>query len=250
VPNGQIDRYKARLVAKGFSQQYGVDYDETFAPVVRMESLCILLAIVAAEDLEIHQMDVVTAYLAGELEEEIYMALPHGLRGTESKVCRVRKGLYGLKQSARVQITAELKRAGLTAIYEDQSVQVDKRRNLILALYVDDIVLFARETQEIHRMKAFLADGFRIKDLGPIHMVLGIRVRRNRAQRTLWMDQTHYIKDTLKEFQHDDCRTVSTPADGYGPGRAIRRHGDVPASARAVELARMRDKARFGLCGL
>jgi hypothetical protein len=112
MPNGQIDRYKAKLVAKGFSQQYGVDYDETFAPVVRMESLCILLAIVAAEDLEIHQMDVVTAYLAGDLEEEIYMP-------TESKVCRVRKGLYGLKQSARVRITAELKRAGLTAIYED-----------------------------------------------------------------------------------------------------------------------------------
>jgi len=84
-----------------------------------------------------------------------------------------------------------------------------------LALYVDDIVLFAREAQEIHRMKAFLADRFRMKDLGPIHTVLGMRVRRNRAQRTLWIDQTHYIRDTLKEFQHGDCRTVSTPADGY-----------------------------------
>lgn len=97
LPNSQIDRYKARLVARGFSQQYGVDYGETLAPVVRMESLRILLAIAAAEDLEIHQMDVVTAYLAGELEEEIYMVLPQGLRGTEGKGCRVRKGLYCLK---------------------------------------------------------------------------------------------------------------------------------------------------------
>ena len=78
APSGQINRYKAGLVAPGFSQQYGVDYEETFAPVVRMERPRILLAIAAVEDLKIYQMDVVTAYLAGELEEEIYMALPQG----------------------------------------------------------------------------------------------------------------------------------------------------------------------------
>jgi hypothetical protein len=122
---------------------------------------------------------------------------------TEDKVCRVRKGLYGLKQSARIwnkRITKELKRAGLRAISEDQSIWVDERRNLILALHVDDIVLFAREPQETHRIKAFLKDTFHMKDLGPIHMVLGMRVRKNRAERTLWLDQTHYIKDTQKEF--------------------------------------------------
>jgi transposase InsO family protein len=218
LPNGQIDRYKARLVARGFSQRYGIDYDETFAPVVRMESLRILLAIAAVEDMEVHQMDVVTAYLAGELEEEIYMAPPQGLPGTEDKVCHVRKGLYGLKQSGRVwnkRITKELKRAGLRAISEDKSIWVDEKRNLILALYVDDIILFARETQEIQRIKEFLTERFHMKDLGPIHTVLGMRVRRNRAERTLWLDQTHYIKDTLKEFQHENCRPVSTPADGY-----------------------------------
>jgi Reverse transcriptase (RNA-dependent DNA polymerase) len=111
LPNGLINRYKARLVARGFSQQYGVDYYETFAPVVRMESLRILLAIAANEDLEIHQIDVITAYLAGELEEEIYIDPPTGLPDSEGKVCKLRKGLYGLKQSARVwyrRIGAEL----------------------------------------------------------------------------------------------------------------------------------------------
>ncbi len=218
LPNGQIDRYKARLVARGFSQRYGVDYLETFAPVVRMESLRILLAVGAAEDLEIHQMDAITAYLAGELEEEIYMAIPQGLPGTSGKVCRLKKGLYGLKQSARVwnrRISAELKQAGLTMVPGDQSIWVDNRRNLILALYVDDIVLLAREAQEIRRIKAFLTDRFRMKDLGPIHTVLGMRVQRNRAQRTLRIDQTHYIQDILKEFQLEDCRVVPTPADGY-----------------------------------
>ncbi len=98
---------------------------------------------------------------------------------------------------------------------EDQSIWIDRGRNLILALYVDDIVLLAREAQEIRRIKAFLTDRFRMKDLGPIHTVLGMRVQRNRAQRTLRIDQTHYIQDILKEFQLEDCRTVSTPADGY-----------------------------------
>jgi Reverse transcriptase (RNA-dependent DNA polymerase) len=102
LPNRQVDRYKARVVARGFSQQYSLDYYETFASVVRMESLCILLVIAAQEDLEIHQIDVITAYLAEELQEEIYIALPQSLSGATQKVCRLKKRLYGLKQSARV----------------------------------------------------------------------------------------------------------------------------------------------------
>jgi hypothetical protein len=87
--NGRIDRYKARLVARGFSQQYKVDYNETFAPVVRMETLRVLLTIAAAEDLEIHQIDVVTAYLVGELEEEIYIIPPPGIPGIKGLVCQL-----------------------------------------------------------------------------------------------------------------------------------------------------------------
>jgi Reverse transcriptase (RNA-dependent DNA polymerase) len=114
-----------------------------------MESLRILLAIAAHEDLEVHQIDVVTAYLAGELEEEIYIAPPQGLPGTAGKVCRLKKGLYGLKQSARVwnrRIRSELERAGLEAVAPEQSVWVTKDYGLILVLYVDDIVLFTRKT--------------------------------------------------------------------------------------------------------
>jgi len=179
LPDGRIDRYKARLVARGFSQQHGVDYDETFAPVVRMETLRVLLAIAAAEDLEIHQMDVITAYLAGDLEEEIYMAPPPGIPGTEGMVCRLLKGLYGLKQSARVwnrRFTGELKRMGMRATTADSSVWVSKDQGLILALYVDDMVLIAREMQELRKLKASLAQVFKMKDLGEIQNVLGLRV--------------------------------------------------------------------------
>jgi hypothetical protein len=120
LPNSRIDRYKARLVARGFSQQYGVNYDEAFAPVVCIKSLHVLrvlLAIAAIEDLEVHQMDVITAYLAGELERERFVWRYHmASQRAGNKVCRLKKGLYGLKQSARVwgqRLTSELRRIGL-----------------------------------------------------------------------------------------------------------------------------------------
>jgi hypothetical protein len=218
LPNGQIDRYKARLVARGFTQQYGVDYSETFAPVVRMESLRILLAIATREDLEIHQMDVITAYLAGELEEEIYMTPPYGLPGAAQKVCRLKKGLYGLKQSARVwnqRIGKKLNESGMIVTNSDHSVWVSQKNDLILALYVDDIVLFARDMQAIQWMKGILNASFSMKDLGPISTVLGIRIRRDRVRKTLWADQSHYVKDILKEFQYEDCKPLQVPTDGY-----------------------------------
>ena len=224
LPDGRIDRYKARLVARGFSQQYGTDYYETFAPVVRMESLRILLAIAAQEDLEVHQMDVITAYLAGELEEEIYMDPPEGLPDSEGKVCKLRKGLYGLKQSARVwnqRIAGELEQSGMRATSADHSVWINQDRSLILALYVDDIVLFAREAQAIRWMKEVLAESFNMKDLGPISTVLGMRVRRDRARKMLWVDQSHYVSDILKEFQYEECKPLQTPADGYEYFRAV-----------------------------
>ena len=102
LPNGQIDKYKARLCARGFSQQYGIDYFETFSPVVRMESLRILLAVAAAHDLEVHQMDVVDAYLLGELDEDIYIMTPEGLNIPNGKVLKLQKGVPGLKQSGNV----------------------------------------------------------------------------------------------------------------------------------------------------
>ena len=218
LPNGQVDRYKARLVARGFSQQYGIDYEETFAPVVRMESLRVLLAIAAVEDLEVHQMDVITAYLAGDLEEEVYMELPAGLPYLESKVCKLQKGLYGLKQSARVwnqRISKALKQSGLLVTNSDHSVWVHRDRDLILALYVDDIVLVARDIQAIQWIKGTLSKSFNMKDLGPISTVLGIQVQRDRAQRKLWINQSHYVDSILREFQYEECRPLQTPAEGY-----------------------------------
>jgi hypothetical protein len=97
----------------------------------------------------------------------------------------------------------------------DHSVWVNQDYSLILALYVDDIVLFARETQAIRWIKGVLAESFNMKDLGPISTVLEMRIRRDKVQKILWVDQSHYISDILKEFQYEECRPLQTPTDGY-----------------------------------
>ena len=99
--DGSIERYKARLVAKGYSQQYVQDYDKTFSPVVRFESLRTLLALAVQNGLCVQQLDITTAFFNGELQEEVYMEQPEGfkVRGKEGLVCRLKHSLYGLKQA-------------------------------------------------------------------------------------------------------------------------------------------------------
>jgi hypothetical protein len=218
LPNSQIDKYKARLYTRGFSQEYGVDYFKTFTPVIRMESLRILLALTTIQYWEIHQMDIVSVYLLGDLEEEVYIEVPKGLEIPLGKVLRLIKGMPRLKQPGRVwnkKITDFFEEYGLKSLPADHSVFANKERTLIVALYIDDLLLFSRTVREIQPLKEALSSAFEMKDLGEAKYVLGINITRNKAEKTLMIDQEHYVRDLLREHGLGDGRTVTTPAEGY-----------------------------------
>lgn len=216
--DGLIKKYKARLVAQGCRQEYGVDYVETFAPVARLSSIRAVLALVAHHDWELHQMDVRSAYLNGDLDEEIYMKQPTGYveEGKESCVCRLKKGLYGLKQAGRLwnkKIDTVLKGMGFAALPADNCVYVYRRENTIvlLSLYVDDLLIASDSLTKVIKIKEELSAAFEMEDLGEAHFVLGIEITRDRKARTLSISQGAYISNVLDKFNLAASHPVRTP---------------------------------------
>lgn len=145
--DGSIDRFKARLVARGFSQQYGIDFHETFAPTMRADALRILLAIIALEDLEAHQVDVNNAFTEAKLKETIYMEPPPGMDVPDGHVLQVCQSLYGLKQAARDWYdlcTSVLREMGFDPLVSEPCVFRNKKTGMFIGLYVDDLVIAAK----------------------------------------------------------------------------------------------------------
>jgi hypothetical protein len=216
----QIVRLKARLVARGFSQVYGIDYLDTYAPVVKLTSIRILLAIAAIYGLEIHQMDVVTAFLAGELEEEIYMEQPEGFRvrtDEEDLVCLLRKSLYGLKQAPRVwnrKIRRFLESIGFLPTYSDPCVYVNEETGVIIAMWVDDLVIFGKNLKDVDDLKAKLKAEYEMKDLGELNYFLGVQVHRDKAQKLIHINQSGYNRTILERFGMADSNPARTPLPG------------------------------------
>ena len=144
-----VDRYKARLVARGFTQEYGIDYEETFAPVARLSSVRTLIAIYATRRWPLFQMDVKNAFLNGELSEEVYMKLPPGYSqppGFPNRVCRLRRALYGLKQAPRAwfeKFSSTISQHGFSGSSYDTTLFLRRSDHgtTILLLYVDDMII-------------------------------------------------------------------------------------------------------------
>ena len=217
--NTMSPRYKARLVVKGFSQRKGVDFNEIFSHVVKMSSIRIVLSLAATLDLEVEQMDVKTAFLHGDLEEEIYMKQLDGfhVEGKEYYVCRLRKSLYGLKQASRQwykKFESIMCEQGYMKTTSDHCVFVRKFSNddfIILLLYVDDMLIVGKNVSMIDRLKEQLGKSFAMKDMGAAKQILGIRIIRDRKEKKLWLSQEHYIKRVLQKFHMEKAKVVSTP---------------------------------------
>lgn len=215
--NGELDKYKARLVAKGFSQKYKIDYEETFAPVVRYTSIRLLLGLAAELDLEIDQMDVVTAFLNSKLSEDIYMKLPNDdfLKG---KIVKLKRSIYGLKQAPfewNKTLDAIMKSLKFKTSNYDPCIYYKKNKEkiLIIAVYVDDLLIFSNDTKMKNEVKKALMDRLKMKDLGQAHYILGMKITRDRKNGIIYLDQEKYIKNMLERFNMTDCKPVSTPMD-------------------------------------
>ena len=217
---GQLIKRRARLVAQGFSQRHGVDYFDTYSPVVRYPSIRALFSLAAQHDWEVHHMDVKSAFLNADLEETVYMRQPEGfvVKGKEDWVCLLKKGLYGLRQGSRVwNLKADKllrRKLGFTSLDADRCVYVWKRggRMVIVTLYVDDLFLFApRGSELLPELKKRLMREFEMTDLGEVSEALGVEVARDREARTLTITQRRHVQDILERAGMTDCASASTP---------------------------------------
>jgi hypothetical protein len=214
--DGSIERFKARLVIKGFKQIFGKDYDETFAPVARYESLKIVLAMATILDMEVHQMDVCTAFLNGKLLEDIYMKEPEGHKTGEDNVCKLLKSLYGLKQAGRIwyQLLHDfMTRNGFSRCHKEYCIyiQKDNGATTIVVVYVDDLTIASTDITRIHKIKKTLSGRFEMKDLGEVSYLLKIEIKRNREKKQMTLSQHKYIEDLIERFNMTTCTPTSTP---------------------------------------
>ena len=223
-PDGSIDRFKARLVAQGFSQTHGVDYEEVFSPVARSESIRSLLALGNTFDLEIHQMDVCTAFLNGELDCDVYMEQPKGYsNGDPDMVCKLKKGLYGLKQASRCwnkTLDDYMKSRDYRVCSADGCVYIKTETRedgslkfVIFPFYVDDSMPISNDIEWMKQEKAAIAQRFKLVDNGEISHVLGLMIKRDRSRKILTISQPMYVQEVLERFRMDQCNPVSTPLE-------------------------------------
>jgi hypothetical protein len=216
--HGEVVKYKARLVAKGYVQRQGIDFEEVFAPVARMESVRVVLAVAAHHGWSVHHMDVKSAFLNGELAEEVYVSQPPGFTaaGHEEKVLRLHKALYGLRQAPRawnVKLDASLHELGFTRSKCEHGLYMrgTQASRLVVGVYVDDLIITGELNTEIDSFKQEMKRLFKMSDLGHLSYYLGIEVKQ--GARGMGLCQGAYALKLLKKAGMNSCNACATPME-------------------------------------
>jgi hypothetical protein len=213
---GEIEKYKARLVAKGYSQKHGIDYNEVFAPVARWDTIRIILALAAKENWKIFQLDVKSAFLHGELVEDIYVDQPPGYqKGNANEVYKLRKALYGLRQAPRAWYS-KIENYFMSEKFEkcphEHTLFVkfaDQGKLLIVSLYVDDLICTGNDLTMVHNFKNSMKEHFAMTDLGKMRYFLGVEVTQ--SELGIIIQQNKYAEEILKRFGMENCNIVKSP---------------------------------------
>lgn len=209
--------YKARVVAKGFQQMYE-ENEEIYSPVARMTTLKVLLSTACARGWKIEQMDVETAFLNGTIKSEVYIYPPDGYEIQPNKVYRLKKALYGLRESPRdwydcihnFFCSINFKRSAYDYCLYTGRIN-DKKTYIIL--YVDDLLITSEDETSIKRVKEMLSDRFRMKDLGYLKQYLGIHVDYNTEKRIMYLSQEKYIESLAEKYKIMDSKLFHTPME-------------------------------------
>lgn len=214
-PDGKVTRYKARFCAKGYTQVYGRDFEETFAPTAKFTTIRLLLAVAAQLKCTIYQMDIKTAYLNADLEETVFVQQPQGFEqegpGGEPLYCLLRKSLYGLKQSGRnwyKLLRSHLLELGFKSCDHDQCLFIKDQR-YFLAVYVDDIIYFSPDSGFRQEFNSAMGARFKVGADSELHWFLGMRVYCHAGRITV--NHEKYIDAVLLRFGMDQCKSTSTP---------------------------------------
>lgn len=228
-PNGNLERFKARLVVKGFKQRPGIDYGEVFAPVSKHTTFRTLMGFVALRDLELHHLDIKTAFLNGVLEEELWMEQPEGYKQGDGKLaCRLLKSLYGLKQSPRcwhTRLKSELESYGFVQSVADPGLFILSLSDdtVFVLMYVDDLLVAAKLMHNVNTVKAKLRKSFDCRDLGEATQFLNIHITRDRKCGALKITQHLATSELVSKFGLDSAHARKVPLT---PGTMLRSEGE------------------------
>ncbi|KAE8954917.1 hypothetical protein PR001_g32304, partial [Phytophthora rubi] len=214
--HGRVVRYKARLVAKGFKQKYGIDFFETYSPVANMNSIRVVVSVCAAYEYRMEQLDADTAFLNSELKDRVYMEVPFGIENARDYQCQLNKAIYGLKQAASAwnkTIHRVFLGNGFKSCGADQCVYVKRSKNgfIYVCLYVDDMIIAAKTSEDIREVKDALKNALKMKELGPAKFIVGMEIDHDMTAGTLKIKQTRYIDDVVERFGQENAKPVDNP---------------------------------------